>query len=109
MTPGDTPAPGPIPPLTSEDTWRSPYASLKNSPSPTPPALLEPLTPLPLSPPNPPSPNLDPNLRNSQTSMTPYMDMMSSTFTIAPFNGDKKNYWTYIWQLNIMFIAEAAK
>ena len=35
--------------------------------------------------------------------------MMSSTFTIAPFNGDKKNYQTFVHQLNILFIVEAAK
>src|ERR1700730_10129869 len=41
--------------------------------------------------------------------MTPSMDTMSSTFMIAPFNGDKKNYWTFVHQLNILFIAEAMK
>ena len=35
--------------------------------------------------------------------------MMSSAFTIAPFNGDKKNYQTFVRQLNILFIVEAAK
>src|ERR1700731_4297941 len=58
MMPRDTPVPGPVLPLISEGTWRSPYASLENSPSPT---------PLPPSPLNPPSPTL----RTSRTSMTP--------------------------------------
>ena len=34
---------------------------------------------------------------------------MSSGFSIAPFNGDKKNYWTSVWQLNFMFLAEHLK
>ena len=34
---------------------------------------------------------------------------MSSGFSIAPFNGDKKNYWTFIWQLNILFLTELLK
>src|ERR1700731_4706952 len=55
-TPGDTPVPGPDPPPTSIDTWRSPYVSLKNSLSPMPPALPEPLSPRTQSPPSPPSP-----------------------------------------------------
>src|ERR1700719_846753 len=105
----DTPPPGPDPLLTSADTWRSPYVSLENSPSPMPPALLEPLSPPVPSPQSPPSPTPNPNLRTSQTSMTPSTDMMSSMYTMSPFNGDKKNYRTFIWQLNIMFIADAAK
>ena len=35
--------------------------------------------------------------------------MMSSGFSIAPFNGDKRNYWTFIWQLHVMFLMEHAK
>src|ERR1700731_726673 len=109
MTPRDTPAPGPVPPPTSVDTWRSPYISLENSPSPMPPALPEPLSPPAPSPPSPPSLTPNPNPRTSRTSMTPSTDMMSSTFTITPFNGDKKNYRTFVHQLNILFIVEAAK
>src|ERR1700731_2093003 len=105
MTPGDIPLPGPNPPLTSKGPWRSPYASLENSPSPTPLALPDPPTPLPPSPPNP----LSPTLRTSQTLTTPSEDTMSSGFSIAPFNGDKKNYWTSVWQLNFMFLAEHLK
>src|SRR3984893_1751344 len=105
MTPRDTPAPGPVPPLISEGTWRSPYTSLKNSPPPMPPAPLEPPTPQPPSPLNPLS--LTP--RTSWTSTTPSEDTMSSSFSIPPFNGDKKNYRTFICQLNVMFLAEHAK
>src|ERR1700731_3501859 len=105
MTPRDSPVPGPILPPTSKGTWRSPYMSLENSLSPTPPALPDPPTPPPPSPPNPPSLTL----RTSQTSMTPSEDMMSSGFSITPFNGDKKNYWTFIQQLNILFLTELLK
>src|ERR1700726_1939179 len=103
--PRDTLAPGPALPPASEGTWRSPYASLKNSLSPRPPALPDPPTPLPPSPPNP----LSPTLRTSQTLTTPSEDTMSSGFSIAPFNGDKKNYWTSVWQLNFMFLTEHLK
>ena len=34
---------------------------------------------------------------------------MSSSFSITPFNGDKKNYWTFVCQLNVMFLAEHTK
>src|ERR1700731_2669121 len=105
MTPGDTPALGPVLPPLSEGHWRSPYTRLENSLPPMPPAPLEPPSPLPPSPPNPPSLTL----RTSQTSMTPSEDMMSSGFSITPFNGDKKNYWTFIQQLNILFLTELLK